>query len=272
MSANPLEPVVAPQTPAQPPTGSPAQTRNALHEKVGGDWGKAETTYFSAVNELKRTHEVAEKAIGRVQQLEAAVAAMSGGGQPANQDPLAMLQEELGLPAEPLGRAIDSRLDSRLESRLTELFAPLISEMQAGETLAAEIPNFNELKASARAFMNDQPDVAEVFNAVKAANKPAEAWKFAIRSMLTAQNGQAAPTPRPDLGLPNGRTMQGRSEPNPAGPDQRTKEAQALEYGRNYGNMDHYAHERFQGTSVSGAVEELLRSVGLAGPPAGTGW
>lgn len=272
MSANPLEPVVAPQTPAQPPTGSQAQTRNALQEKVGGDWGKAETTYFNAVNELKRTHEIAEKAINRTQQLEQALAALSGGGRPADQDPLAMLQEELGLPAEPLAKAIDSRLDSRLEKRLTELFAPLISEMQAGETLSAEIPNFNDLKAQANAFMREQPEVAEVFNAVKAANKPAEAWKFAIRTMLTAQGAGQQAAPKPDLGLPNGRAVQGRSEPNPNGPDQRTKEAQALEYGRNYGDMGHYAHERYQGTSVSRAVEELLRSVGLAGPPAGTGW
>lgn len=261
MSVNPNEPVITPGEPkpeATPAAPTVADNQPALFKKAGGDWTKANESYFNAVNELQRVYAVAEQLAERTRQLEAGLTAR--GSQPANDDPLAIIQTELGLPVEPFAKAIDSRVKTNVEQILTDLFGPFMKQMEADEKLGAEIPDFEQLKGDARKFMRENPEVAETFNAVKAAN-PGAAWKYAIRETLVAKGAITQPAPV-HAGLPGGGTPQGRAPVNPAGPDQATREKEAAEYLHNYGDSGPYRHERFKGTSVERAMQAARRQLG----------
>jgi hypothetical protein len=262
MSVNLNEPAIVPAEPAASSTPS-APTPTALHTKSGGDWNKANESYFNAVNELGRRNQLNDQLVGRTQQLEAALRAVTGGGgESASIDPLDALQSELGLPIEPFRKAIGSEVASVIQA----LFGPMVEQMQADETLAGEIDNFDALKGDARKYMKDNPEVADTFNAVKQ-SKPAAAWKYAIREMLIARNAGGTGVPRTThAGLPGGATPQGRSPVNPAGPPQAQREGEALEYGKAYGDMAPYRHERFKGTSIERAVHAALRQSGREVP------
>ena len=256
---------VTPEPQAEP---SPDLSGVALYKKAGGDWNKANESYFNAVNKLTETHQAMERTNQEVQRLTEVVQALAGGKGSVNQDPLAEL-EALGLPVDNINRAIDGRVSSQLDTKLAEMFNPIMSQMQAEEQLSSEIENFDQHKAAARAFMHENQEVAGVFNAIRSA-KPVEAWKYAISTMLLAK---AAATPggvRP-TGLPGGAAPQTRGAAVPA-VDQAKREAEALDYADKYGDMKPYRRERFSGTSVEQAVQKALVQAGLAPREGDTGW
>lgn len=266
MAANPLEPVTPPSNQPAAPTASAEPTNLAFYQKTGGDWTKAETTYFNAVNELKRVHDSAAAIAAENERLKAAVSTITGapGGQPANDDPLAVLQDQLGLPIEPFQRAITAAAEKIVDGRLGNMFNPLLQEMQADEALAALVPNYVQVKADAKAFLAANPEVDAVFKAVRAAD-PKAAWQYAIQQSLIASGSK--PNPPASAGLPGSMTPQGRGPANQGGPTQATREAEALEYGRTMGgSMDHYRTERFKGTSVERAVRAAAQQMGIVIP------
>lgn len=259
---------------AQPAGGQPVQTgtQTALFKKAGGDWEKADTSYFNAVKELGAKNEALQQIAQRNQQLEAMVSQVLGrGGQPVNDDPLAELQETLGLPIEPLRKSIRNELKAGLE----ELLGPVLTQYQAESTLAEEVENFDQLKGETRKFMKENPEVSETFNAV-VGTKPAAAWKYAIKEMLMAKGGRpAGPTNVAHAGLPGGwGGSTGRIEPTGSVPDQ-TKLKEALEYAHTFGDNAPYRHERFKGTSVERAISLALQQAGFVNLPEGgaiQGW
>ena len=274
MGVNLSEPAVVapPQVAAQPSTAAAPTDQPALFKKAGGDWNKANDSYFEAVKELGRVNEGAQALSQRNQQLEAAVGQMLGmGGQPASTDPLMAIQNELGLPIEPIRAGIRGELKVALE----ELFGPIMSQHAAEETLASEIDNFDHLKGEARKYMKANPEVAETFKAVSEKN-PVQAWKYAIRESLVAQGGRPAGAPSiTHAGLPGGHGGSGgRVEPTGAVPDA-TKLAEALDYAKTYGDDAPYRHERFKGTSVQRAIDLALQQAGFVNLPPGEnpiGW
>ena len=194
---------------------------------------------------------------------------MNGGGQPAvPNDPLNRLQTELGLPTEPFAEAIDTRAGAIVQKALGDMFGPIVREMEASEKLAGEVENFEALKPQARKFMSENQPVLETFNEVRKAN-PEQAWRYALQMM--AAMGKT-PQLSPHTGLPGGGASQGRSPVNPLGPDQVQKEGEALEYGRKFGDMSRYSHERYKGTSISRAVERALRQAGMLPEGDNQGW
>ena len=270
MSVNLNDPVVVPGAGAGGPPAEQPDDQPALFKKAGGDWGKANDSYFSAVKELQRVQGIAsnaEQLAEQNRQLQGALANLVGAGQPGGPvDLFAQIQTETGLPAEPFRNAVSSVSRATVMEELGKMFSPILSQMQADETLSAEIDNFDQLKGDARKFMRDNQEVADTFNAVRAAN-PIAAWKYAIREMAIAK-GQKAPTPSPHASLPGGMTPQGRAPVNPAGPAQGTRESEALEYGKSYGDMAPYTHERLKGTSVERAIRDVMRQLGLPMPEA----
>lgn len=264
MSVNPAEPaVVAPvSTPApSAPTVDPA-VQSALYQKAQGDWNKANDSYFHAVKELGSTKDVLQATTQRMQQLESFVAQHLGvGGQPASNDPLAAIQNELGLPIEPMRQGIRGEVQAALQ----ELLTPILARTQAEETLAGEIENFDQLKSQARQYMHQNPQLAETFKAVQATD-PAAAWRFAIQSTLLASGGKLpGPPSAAHAGLPGGAIGgAGRGEPAPGGVPDAVKLKEALEYARVYGDEGPYLEERFKGTSIERAVDNALRQTGFA--------
>jgi hypothetical protein len=244
---------------AAPGQPGPAQPDNALFKKAGGDWNKAGESYFHAVSKIGELHGAVQERETRIQQLETALGV---GGRPAAADPLTRLQTEFGLPTEPFAEAIDARAGALVERKLKELLGPIAQQMEAADQLASEIDNFDQLQGEARKYMREHPEVSETFKAVQAVN-PAAAWKYAIRETAIAKGAKPAGNPPPGSGLPGGMTPQGRSPVNPDGPEQQTREAEALEYGRAYGDMSAYRSERFKGTSVERAVKQALRQAGM---------
>lgn len=266
MSVNPLETVVPPQAPASgQPAAAPTPERPALYTKAGGDWTKANDSYFNAVKELQTKNQQLEQIAQRNQQLEAFASQVLSGQPAGNADPLDALNRELGLPVQPFRDGIRSEV----EAVLTQLLAPTLKQVAADEALADEIPNFPQLKGEARVFMKANPEIEAVFNAVRQAD-PAAAWKYAIRESLIARGGGVGPqTPR-HAGLPGGASVAGRIAPTPEGPAQQTRESEALAWGRSPGGeMGPYLHERFKGTSVERAVAAALRQIGYEVPGEG---
>ena len=158
-----------------------------------------------------------------------------------------------------------------MEQKLTELLGPIVQHMEATEKLSGEIDNFDQLQGEARKFMKANLEVAEAFNAVRVSN-PVAAWKYAIRETLIAR-GQAPANPPGAASLPGGMTPQGRAPVNPAGPEQRTREAEALQYGKDYGDMAPYRAERLKDTSIRQHVMNTLRQLGYLPPDGSTqGW
>lgn len=269
MSVNPAEPaVVAPGTVAPPqpaPTADPG-AQSALYQKAQGDWSKANDSYFHAVKELGSTKDVLQATTQRMQQLEAFVAQNLGvGGQPDySNDPLAPIQNELGLPIEPMRQGIRGEVQAALH----EMLSPILNRVQAEETLAGELENFDQLKNQARAHMRTNPQLLETFNAVQATN-PAAAWRFAIQSTLLANGGKLPGPPSvANAGLPGGQTGGvGRSEPAPAGVSDNVKLGEALQYARTYGDTGPYLDERFKGTSIERAVDAALQQSGFVFGP-----
>lgn len=269
MAANPLESVVAPVASPVAPTAA-NENQPALFKKAGGDWAKADQSYFNIVNENKQTRLTNEQLAARNQQLESVVATLTNGngGQPANADPFEVMQNELGLPADPLRRAVNFEV----ERVLTSILSPLTAQVAADEALSGEIDNFEQLKGEARKFMKEHPDTAATFEAVRAAGKPVEAWKYAIRETAIASQGASRPG-AVHAGLTGGGASPGRG-PEHVGPDQAAREAAALEYSQKFGDSSHYRHERFQGTSIAAAIRDGLQKLGYM-PPDGssnTGW
>lgn len=258
MSVNQLE-NVAPQP--EPSTGNAEPT--PVEKKYGGDMKKINDGYWNLNQELTRKNEALSQALPRLQQLEAVVGALLTGGQSSQPtDPASALAEELGL-ASP--ESLKSGLRSEVESVLTELFGPFIQQMSADEELSTEIPNFEQLRGETRSFMKDNAEVAETFNAVRGKN-PKAAWKYAIREMLIAKN-QVQPSPQ-GASLPGSAAPAGRGAPQPA-VNQAQVEAEAAEYGRQYGDMRPYSHERYKGTSIQRAVQRALQQAGHTIPNEG---
>lgn len=267
MAANPLEPVVAPN--AQPAPGQPAAPapKNALFEKAGGDWNKAGESYFHAVSKIGELHGAVQARESRIQQLEAMLSPIvNGGAAPAN-DPWAKVTE-LGVPAEPFREAVTGEIEPAVEKALQKLLGPIVREMEASEQLSGQVENFDVLRGEARKFMAANPEVLDTFNAVRKEN-PAAAWRYAIREAMVAKGAQA-PAPSPHTGLPGGVTPQGRAPVNPAGPTEQAREKDALEYGRAYGDMRPYSHERLKGTSVERAIRAMYQQLGV--PEGSQGW
>lgn len=255
MSVN-LEPVAT--TPAEKPSTEPVQEAlTPLEKKYGGDKTKINEGYWNLNQELSRKNEALNQLVERTRQLEAIVGAVLGGqnGQPA--DPSLELAQELGLSSpEPLKKGVRSEV----ESVLTELFGPFVKQMEADEKLASEIDNFEALRSEARVFMKANPEVAETFNAVRGVNAE-RAWKYAIREMLASKGSVPSPGANA-IGLPGGATPQGRGQA-PLPVEQASREAEALKYGREYGDMSHYRHERFKGTSIQRAIERANDQAGI---------
>lgn len=266
MAVNQLEPVAAPGTPAPGQPAAPAQKPNALFEKAGGDWDKAGQSYFNAVSKIGELHSAVEQRDGAIAQLQRQVAALAGVGLPgaAEPDPLQRLNTEFGIPIEPFAQAIDQRASSKVEEVLTKLLGPIVRDMEANEQLASQVENFDVLKSGARKYMNapENKEVLDTFNALRQVN-PAAAWKYAIQSSKVAEIAAAPTNPSPHLGLPGGFTPQGRAPVNPAGPSQPTRENEALDYGKKYGDMTPYTHERLKGTSVERHIQGILQSLGM---------
>ncbi len=238
-----------------PEQNQPDYTKNALHQKATGDWDKANNSYFNAVSELGKTHEALQTATQRAAQLEAMLSA-SLGGQPANQDPFAELSA-LGIDSRAFEDAVSRRVNAGIEAKLGEMLGPVVSRVQAEEQLADEIPNFDQHKADARAFMKSDPDVTAVFQELIKTN-PVAAWKFAIRSATIAK--QARPDVKAPVGPNTGRGQAERSaEPAPNA----DAEAKALEYLNTTGDARAYRSERFKGTSVEGQVRAIMEQMGI---------
>lgn len=269
MSVNPNEPVVPPaqSAPGQPGTQTPAE--NALFKKAGGDWNKAAESYFNAVNKIGELHGTVQTQEQQLQQLQQVVQGLVGGGQPGADNPLTRLNTEFGLPIEPFEQAIDDRVGKKVEKALTELLGPVVRAAQAEDELSAEIDGFPDLKSKAQKFMRGNPETQKVFNAVRGSD-PVAAWKYAIQQTLIAENQSPTPPP-PAATLPGGMTPAGRSAPSGSGPDQRTREKEALDYGKAYGDMRPYGHERLTGTSVERAVRDIMTQLGYP-PTEGTRW
>lgn len=271
MAVNPLEPVVAPVTPAPvvPAAASPA-AEVALEKKYGGDWSKANEGYFSLV---KMTQEVQarEQAVAkRAEQLEGALSQLLGGGHPnaMSSDPLSPLQTELGLPVEPFRAGIKAEVESVLKA----IFDPIMQQTQAEETLSTEIPDFSQQKAAARQFMAGNQEVADMFNALKTQD-PVKAWKYAIRETILAKGGTAPQPPR-SAGLPGSGTPQGRGPAQPVGTTPVEAEKAAWEYYNQFGDNRPALAERFKGTSVERHVQDALKQMGYLPPDGGEtkGW
>jgi hypothetical protein len=259
MSVNPLESVNP--NPQAPPSTVPTPEPPALFKKAGGDWGKANDSYFEAANTLSRVQGELQQRDERIRQLESAVVSFGGGGQPnVSNDPLMALQTELGLPIEPFRAGIRGEV----EAAVTALFGPIVAQAQAEETLSTEIENFDQLKGDTRKFMSVNPEVAELFNTVRQ-HDPVRAWKYAIRETILAGGG-SAPAPPRSAGLPGSATPAGRGQVNPAGPSQEDRETAGWEYHRQYGDAAPALHERFRGTSIQEAVNAALQRVGRAPP------
>ena len=153
---------------------------------------------------------------------------------------------------------------------LSELFGPLTKQIEADEALESEIDNFPQLRQEARAYMRDNPDVAATFNAVRQ-HDPKQAWTFAIQKTLIAKHkGKPTGAANP-LSLPGAASPAGRGEPSGA-PQQAAREAEALDYGKKYGDMRAYRHERFGGTSVQRAVQRALQQAGMLPEGDNQGW
>lgn len=279
MSVNPAETtVVAPPQPAAPSSTESQSDQPALFKKAGGDWNKANKSYFDLVNEFQRVQGVAQTAeqlSQRNSQLETALGSLLGGGdggQPASTDPLAPIQDELGLPIEPFRRGMRAEALAVME----ELFGPVIAEHTAAEALSGEIENFPQLQAEARRYMHENSEAAEVFNAVRKTN-PSAAWKYAIRESLIAKGGRLPEAPNVQhAGLPSGMNAGGRVAASPDGAvSQQVRESEALKYAYEFGDNAPYRHERFKGTSIERAVRAAMQNAGLTPPPEGgtpQGW
>jgi hypothetical protein len=269
MSVNPLESVAAPpdapgSTPAAPPAPAQSAAEIALQKKYGNDWGKANDGYFNVVKALNETQTAAQALQARNQQLESVVQQLAGGkgSTPADVDPLAQLQSELGLPVEPFRNGIRSEV----QSAVAELFAPIIKQTQAEEVLSAEVENFPQLKAEARKFMADNEGVANLFNVMRQVD-PVQAWKYAIReSVLSKASGQSRPPA--SAALPGGSPGGGRL-PDPTPVSEEEKQKQAWDYYRQYGDSRPATAERYKGTSVDRHVQDTLRQMGMLPPDGG---
>lgn len=268
MSVNPAEPAVVIPNPSPTPSAPTADpgAQSALFQKAGGDWSKANDSYFHAVKELGSAKDALQATTQRMQQLEGFVAQHLGvGGQPNySNDPLAPIQNELGLPIEPMRQGIRGEVQAALQ----ELLGPVLNRHQAEEALADEIENFDQLRNQARAYMRTNPQLAETFNAVQS-HDPAAAWRFAIQSTLLATGAKLPGPPSvQNAGLPGGAIgVAGRSEPNPAGVPDAVKLQEALDYGRVYGDDAPYLAERFKGTSIERAVDAALQQTGFVFGP-----
>lgn len=235
------------------------QPKNALHDKAQGDWDKANASYFNAVNELGKTHEAVKQYQERVTQLEAIVQAALG-GQQANPDPFQEF-DSLGINSRAIEEAISQRINGGVEKKLSELLGPVLSQVQADEQLADEIPDFDQHKSAARTFMKQNPEVSAVFKAL-VKEHPLEAWKYAIRETVIAKQAEGKPRDLPtNSGGGGGRTTTERTTQNEA--DSAEAEATGLKYFHEYGDATHYRAARFKGTSVEAAVKEALRQAGL---------
>lgn len=277
MGVNLLEPAII-------PAGAGASTaqledQSALAKKYGGDWNKANDGYFNAVKELdargtalKERDTALQQIAQRNQQLESALATLAGGGAglPDSDDPLAAIQNELGLPIEPLRRGIHSEV----EAAVKQLLGPVLTQYAAESELANEIENFDQMKGLARKHMKESPEVSEVFNAV-VGSKPAAAWRYAIREALIASGGRPpGATNIQHAGLPGGMAGSAmRTEPTGSIPDA-TRLKEALDYSQTYGDDAPYRRERFKGTSVERAVLAALQQAGFNLPGGGVpqGW
>lgn len=271
MSVNPAMPAVTADSPAASgSTPAPAPTPSSpLYSKYGGDWGKANEGYFNAVNKLTEVSRAAEAISQRNQQLESALANFINGGQPNVDDPLAPIQDQLGLPIEPLRKGIRGEARGEALKAVEEFLKPVMERFIAEEGLAAEIENFDSLKGQARNYMRSAPDVKETFDALLSANKPSAAWKYAIQQSLIASGGKpAGGTPStPGLGLPGGHAAGGgRSEPNPGGVTDQVRYEEAAKYAREFGDNGPMVHERLKGTSVDRAVRAAMVHLGLQVP------
>jgi len=253
MSDNPNEPVVN-----QPP--APDFSNNALHKKAGGDWNKASDSYFNAVSELGKTHEQLKVERTERERLQSMLSVAVGGGSPGNPaNPFAEL-ESLGISSEQLERALEAKANAIVDGKLGTMFSPIMAQIEAEETLASEIEDFDQHKSQARAFMKKTPEVEEVFKALVSTN-PVAAWKYAIRENLIAKQA-TLPRNLPG-GLPGGRATGDRGgRETVLGADHQVREKEAAEYLRNSGDSGPYRSERFKGTSVEQAVRNAMRQIG----------
>lgn len=249
MSDNPLEP----QAGDAPP--EPDFSQNALHKKAGGNWDKANNSYFNAVTELGKTHEQLNAERAERTRLESMLQAAFGGKQ-ANPNPFAEL-ETLGIAPDGIEKHLTAKTQALVDQKLSEMLGPIVNQMEAEEKLASEIENFDQHKAEARAFMKKNAEVGDVFKAIVATN-PVAAWKYAIKETLIEKQAKGV-----DRNLPP-RLPDGRFAPKEFTlPDNQPQlEADAAEYLRKFGDAAPYRAERFKGTSVQRAVRDAMRQLG----------
>lgn len=250
------EPTSAPQNDQQASQEQPKRT--GLQQKYGDDWQKADAGYWNAVKELGNTQQALQTAQAETQRLMSMIQAATGGA-PANPGPFAELAA-LGLNAQALEQAIDART----QEGIAKLFGPVMTQMEAEEQLANEIPDFDSHKTEARAYMKENPDVAETFKAVRQSN-PAAAWRYAIRESLISKAQKAQPRPLPRR-APDGRFVEGQGVTEFDAQASEAREKEALEYMGHSGDSRAYTHERLKGTSVDGVVRASMQQLGFLPP------
>ncbi len=239
-------------------TQQPEPTNIPFYQKTGGDWSKANESYFNAVKEIDRTHESFKQVQERAAQLEAMLAAGLGMGNPVNQNPFQEF-DSLGINSKAIEDAISQRVNRGIEEKLNTMLGPVVSQVAAEEQLANEIPDFDQHKSAARKFMKENPDVKGVFDEVLKTN-PVAAWKYAIKETVIATKAQPQRNVPTHLG--QGRAGE-RQEPMLDPEEQAQAEAKGLKYFHEYGDATHYTAARYKGTSIERAVRDAMRDAGL---------
>jgi hypothetical protein len=263
MSVNPNESNEGTPEGQAPPPEQKDYSNIALYQKAKGQWDKANESYFNAVKELGSVHEQLKAEQQQRVQLEAMVAAAMGRGPTDNQSPFAGL-ETLGVSPDAVDSVIERKVQAQLQAQMETLFSPIVNQIQAEEQLASEIEDFDQHKSAARAFMKQNSEVGDAFKALVQTN-PVQAWKYAIRETVIANQSQ--PTRKLPPGLPGSRAGTApRQQVEFDAAAQRERENEGLKLIQSHGDTRAYRHERFKGNTVEMAIRDQYARLGLPYP------
>lgn len=154
------------QTPAEPATDDPWQK---LAEETGKwkDGAEAKKGYFHAVNLAKNA--LAERDALKAQ-LEGRSTPTPSAFAPQTTPEVDALKalEDYGVPSELIGRAIDQRA----QQTLMAIMAPMATQFQVDQQLAAEHPEWAANRAEVDLFLNSNPALRAQYESVKRMGTP----------------------------------------------------------------------------------------------------